>query len=732
MTPEKFGRYEIKRVLGRGGMSVVYLGFDPPPLSREVAIKVLPGHLIHDPDFKAQLEQEVQTVTKLDHPYIVAIYDYGIDHDQPYVVMPYMHGGTLTARLHQKPLTPAELSQIMGRLAAALAEAHSHNIIHRDIKPGNILFDKRGDAFLADFGISKAVENSISKSGSTSIGTAAYMSPEQGRGAKEIDGRSDIYSLGVVIFEALTQQKPFQADTPVALGLKHLIEPIPSIQAINPDLPADYEIVIRQSMAKVPSERYASPLDLAEDLEKIARGERIQPRPELLPDFTGKVEPPPVEPEEVAGDQNLSPRRLTRSKPLLWAIGGLFLLALIFVGLNWPGAAGTPNSATPGNAANAGSPPSATVTSSPSPPPSATPNEGATTEALMAAIFATQTAAVLSPTNTLPPSDTPIPLPPTATLLPVTPTSSPTAPPTNTPAPLPPIDTPTPTAVPLPGGLFSLSAQVAGRFQTFVYDLDLSRSTPLFSHDGVTDADIQPGAQRLAYRWADQGRGGIYRMDLDGANQVMLTNYVEDRAPNWSADGTGIFFSSTRQGGSDVHRVHRINADGSGELRMPTVGRDPVELGGGQLLFAGWLSYDVGACGIIYYQWRRTSGAGDIVGTEGRVSDQCSDFRPDAVGNQVAFMRITNNQSDIWRNIVGFDVQGSATNITPNTPASNEVLPVFSPNGGEWLAYASDAGGSWGVYVIRADGSTEAAPLIEAPAGANFSDWSSARLSWAN
>ncbi len=276
MEYQKFGRYEVKRVLGRGGMAVVHLAYDPT-ISREVAIKILSSHLMDDPEFRVKLDQEVHTVARLEHPCIVPVYDYGEENGQPYVVMRYMTGGSLLSRIKAGPLPPHELAQIISRVARALDVAHSHHIIHRDIKPGNLLFDDQQQAYLSDFGIAKVVEDSATKTGVTTIGTPAYMSPEQGGAAKTIDGRSDIYSLGIVIFEALTGQLPYQAETPVGLIMQHISQEIPSVVALRPDLSPDYDLVIRQAMAKTPDQRYPTASALAADLAKIVQGERVWP-----------------------------------------------------------------------------------------------------------------------------------------------------------------------------------------------------------------------------------------------------------------------------------------------------------------------------------------------------------------------------------------------------------------------------------------------------------------------
>ncbi|HUM72123.1 MAG TPA: serine/threonine-protein kinase, partial [Chloroflexota bacterium] len=214
MIPEKINRYEIKRELGRGGMASVYEAYDPQ-FQRPVAVKLLPREFLHDPEFRARFTREARTIAALEHPAIVPVYDFGEEDGQPFLVMRLMTGGSLTDRLANGPLPIDEAAEILKRIGSALDRAHSQGIIHRDLKPGNILFDHYGDAFLADFGIARiaAAGSQLTASGSL-VGTPTYMSPEQVYGNKELDGRSDIYALGVILYQMLTGEIPFDADTP--------------------------------------------------------------------------------------------------------------------------------------------------------------------------------------------------------------------------------------------------------------------------------------------------------------------------------------------------------------------------------------------------------------------------------------------------------------------------------------------------------------------------------------
>lgn len=270
MKPEKIGRYEIKEELGRGGMATVYRAYDPL-FERDVAVKVLPREMLHDPHFRVRFEREAKTIAMLEHSSIVPVYDFGEDDGQPYFVMRYMSGGSLSDRLKQGPLSVKEAASMMERLAPALDDSHVKGIIHRDLKPGNILYDGHKDPYVSDFGIAKLAEGgSTSVTGSAIIGTPAYMSPEQAQG-ETIDGRADIYALGVILFEVLSGRQPYEADTPMGVVIKHITDAVPHILDVKPDLPPSLEAVIEKAMAKNRDERYSTATELSAALLDIAR-----------------------------------------------------------------------------------------------------------------------------------------------------------------------------------------------------------------------------------------------------------------------------------------------------------------------------------------------------------------------------------------------------------------------------------------------------------------------------
>ena len=281
--PQLIGRYEIKEELGRGGMATVYLAFDPR-FQREVAIKVLPRQFTHDPRFLARFEQEARTIAALEHFAIVPVHDFGEEDDAPYLVMRYMSGGSLRERMDGQPLPLPETSRILQRLAPALDKAHACGIIHRDLKPGNVLFDEDDQPYLADFGIARMAEATHTM---TVVGTPGYMSPEQVEGQLKLDWRSDIYALGVMLFEMLSGRQPYKAETPAAQMLMHIREPVPDVLDANPELPAPAQVVIDKAMAKDREERYQT----AEEIAVVVQ--------HLLDAPAAEIEPPVPLPEPV-------------------------------------------------------------------------------------------------------------------------------------------------------------------------------------------------------------------------------------------------------------------------------------------------------------------------------------------------------------------------------------------------------------------------------------------------
>lgn len=276
MTKQQIGRYRILRELGRGGMAVVYLAEDPR-FKRRVALKILPVQLTTQPQFHARFKREAEVIASLEHAAIVPVHDYGEDEGQPYLVMRYMPGGSLRERLSDGRLSlPASL-EILERIAPALDKAHKRGIVHRDLKPENILFDEEGQPFISDFGIAKITQSKTALTQTGILGTPAYMSPEQATEKARLDGRSDQYSLGVILYEMLSGKTVFNAKTPVAMLVAHANQKPPAITAQVKSLPVELDAVLDKALAKHPQDRYKTIRDFANAARQTLDGFAASP-----------------------------------------------------------------------------------------------------------------------------------------------------------------------------------------------------------------------------------------------------------------------------------------------------------------------------------------------------------------------------------------------------------------------------------------------------------------------
>ncbi len=253
---ENVGAYRIIEQLGQGGMATVFKAYHAS-LDRYVALKVLHPAFGEDPAFEARFQREARVVAKLEHPNIVPIYDYAEHEKRPYLVMKFIEGETLKARLDQSPLTSQEILKIIEAVGSALAYAHKRNVLHRDVKPSNVLVATDGQIYLADFGLARIAQLGESTlSGDMIIGTPQYISPEQAMGVKDLDERTDIYSFGVMLYEMVVGKVPFSADTPFSIIHDHIYSPLPLPRKVNPNVPENVERVLLKALAKDRLDRY--------------------------------------------------------------------------------------------------------------------------------------------------------------------------------------------------------------------------------------------------------------------------------------------------------------------------------------------------------------------------------------------------------------------------------------------------------------------------------------------
>src|SRR4051794_12663619 len=267
------GSYRLLERIGKGGMGEVYRA-QHVRLGSERAVKVLPPALAAEADFLKRFEREASSAASLDHPNILPVYEYGEAEGAPYLVMPYVKGGTLKERMAKGPVPQAEMLRYLAQMGEALDFAHEKGLIHRDVKPANMLLDERGRLYLADFGIAKALEGAegLTRTG-VGVGTPEYMAPEQAQG--RADQRSDLYALGVILYQFLTGRVPYSGNSTVEVLMKHLQDPLPvlPLRSAVPALPPRVEQVVAKALAKNPNDRYASGKAMVDDLaEALAAG----------------------------------------------------------------------------------------------------------------------------------------------------------------------------------------------------------------------------------------------------------------------------------------------------------------------------------------------------------------------------------------------------------------------------------------------------------------------------
>jgi serine/threonine protein kinase len=304
LTGRHLGKYELLKRVGRGGMAYVYKAHQPT-IDRFVAVKVLHSHLAEDAEFLERFKREAKGLGNLRHPHIVNVIDFDVDDGWYYMVMDFIEGETLETVLnHRGILRVDEALRLTAQLAGALAYAHENSRIHRDIKPGNVMFadDAQQHAVITDFGLTRLLDNATMTLSGTIAGTPAYMSPEAAQGQK-VDGRSDIYSLGVMLYEMVTGQRPFSGETPLSVIMKLVVEPLPPALSVNPELPVAVDEILNKAMAKLPEDRYQSAAEMRQAILDCG--------------LENKAETTSESEAEIAGTQLLTPQTKPDENPVL-------------------------------------------------------------------------------------------------------------------------------------------------------------------------------------------------------------------------------------------------------------------------------------------------------------------------------------------------------------------------------------------------------------------------------
>jgi serine/threonine-protein kinase len=671
----KLESYEIQALIGSGGMASVYRGFDHD-LQRQVAIKILSNQVAaSQPDLSARFRQEARMIARLRHPNVVQVYDFGEEAGLSYMIEELLPGPTLGRQLRElaaggERLAREQVLTITSHLASALDAAHAVGIIHRDIKPENAIWNSEGMLVLTDFGIARQMLADVKHTQTGMIiGTPHYLSPEQAQGLA-LTPASDIYALGVVLYQMLAGQVPFSSDTPMKVALDHIHTPPPSLLPLRSDLPPAVDQVVQRALAKQPEQRFASANELAQALEH-AWTAAPPPQPPAGVDLHNQSTqvwqsapqpaPPDVRPQPMPVPTAKHPQptstpdhpavATTRGRPpWLLLLGGLLALLLL----------GGLLLALGGRAAQQ---------------PAVLPDP--TTPLVPSATTAAEATAVPEATTV-----------PEATAVPETAAS---------PAP----------DVPVPTGQMVFTSQRDGDWDIYAMNADGSNLRNLTNNNVDDFAPAwSPDGRTVAFHSYLDGDEEVYVMDADGSNLRKLTNnFVNDREPTWSPDGWQIAFWSDSNGTWDIFVM---NADGSERRRLTTAFADDFDPhwspDGQSIVFASNRS---GNDDI--YMVNVATGAEQQL-TEHPANDRYPAWSPD--GEQIVFMSERTGNGEIY--LMNADGRNQR-NLTEHP--TWDTQPHWSPDG-RFIAFTANRDDNDEIYVMDADGRNPRR-LTNSPA----SDW---------
>ncbi len=710
---KKIGGYEITGIVGRGGMATVYRAHQVS-MNRVVALKMLPRHFVSDDTYLARFHREVKIVSQLEHRSIVPVYDYGENEGQPYIAMRYMSGGSVENLTDRGPIPLDQIIAILEQIGPALDYAHEKDVLHRDLKPSNILMDDAGGAFVTDFGIARILgETNATITTQGVVGTPSYMSPEQAQG-QPLDGRSDLYSLGVMLFEMATGKRPFESDTPYSIAVMQVTTPPPTPRSINPDVTDAVEHVILTALKKRREDRYRTIAGMLDALKKAATTPSV-----LLSDTQPGVRRSQLSaepaPSRITSEASATPR--TPSRPMLpvppstdspsvpmvavprvrrkagnnllasAVIGGLIgcgllallvLAAVIVIGNNARQDSQTATAVVLTTTAKASAGTEA-ATSIP---------EGAQPTASFGPVVND------APTPTVDPND-----PNIAPVVTVTPAfREPSKTPVTGVAPVGQRSKPTPLAAVFADAKGSLVFFARRNGSSDLYRLDLPErvETRLTTTTAANlNPAVSPDGKKIAFQSDRSGNFDIYVMDADGSNvrRLVQTPY-DERMPAWSPDGKRIVFASDTRG-DGRYSLYTVNADGS-ELQ-------PVVVDHSRSSAPKW-----GKAGIVYVTgsaadartWEIRLYAPDTEMTTTLTLNNVKDWGPSFTpgGERILFL----TDGDGFASIATMALKGSDVRILYDGPGY-ESSAAYSPDD-RFIAFTSDVDGADQIYLLTADG----------------------------
>ena len=653
---ENVGPYQIAEYVGQGGMATIYKAHQLT-LDRDVALKVIHPALKNDRSFLVRLSREAAIVAKLNHPNIVSVYDFGECDGLPYLVMRFIQGKTLKVILQEQKLGAEHILEIARTIGAALTYAHAHGVLHRDVKPSNILIDGEGNPYLTDFGLARLAHSSESTiSRDMLIGSPQYISPEQAK-SEAVNERSDIYSFAVVLYEMFTRQVPFQGDTPYATIMSHINDPLPSPRALNPEIPLAVEQVLAKALAKDPAERYARVADMVTALENAVHGPQTVEDPNAVPIVLNPFEPPHKDSVTPPASTPKTERAFPDKRWVLIAVGVLAVCLVTVCAMTF--------------AALSQQLPFVALI------------RGAATSTRISTVTP-----LVIPTVVVPPS-----VVPTAPSVPATAT------------PLRPIAIPT-TVSDAPRGKIAYSIATGERVEQHSIWIANANGTDArqIAESAIWPA-FSPDGKQIAYVRL-KSPDGIYVANGDGSGARLVVGSADTCCVQWSPDSKRLtyFRGNLKKSGS----IFTANADGSNATEV-TVGFNPAFSPDGNRLAYTTCQPNTSQCGLFLFDIKTKSQT--MITRDNGANPQWSPR-----GDKIIYQA-----DDGKGHINVFAVNADGTGVKQLTSGkNNDGQPAWSRDG-NFIFWRSDRNGAgWAIFVMRADGSNPRLLINNAPASINW------------